>query len=172
MQCLLLPIFALYRHVHIKNKIAPSTGSLMLYSSVALIPLIFSLMTSALSGCTTQQITTDLILSWPVETPLPRVFVVIDLRNAQYGKIGYLYRRLVAYGPFILTVFIAAASVRLLRREWPKLNAKAKTAQRIFSFVLAAQAMLPFTSMFIPNIILTMTAFVNVPFGVNGVRCL
>ncbi|KAI6193621.1 hypothetical protein M3Y96_01038100 [Aphelenchoides besseyi] len=129
-QMLLLPIFALYRHKHIKNKIAPDTNQLLTCCFVAAIPLVPSVITSSHSECTNQKITTDILLSWYVETPLPEVFIVIDFKTDQYAKIGFLHRKLVSYGCCLLTICIAVASVRLLRREWPKLNKKAKLLKK------------------------------------------
>ncbi|KAI6217690.1 hypothetical protein M3Y95_01201000 [Aphelenchoides besseyi] len=73
-QSLLLPIFAIYRHYHIKNKIAPNTKKLMIYSSIALIPVIIGLIIPTFSKCVTQEITTDAILSWKAETPIRMLF--------------------------------------------------------------------------------------------------
>ncbi|KAI6216213.1 hypothetical protein M3Y95_01291500 [Aphelenchoides besseyi] len=161
MQSLILPVFAFYRHHHIKNKMAPSTKKLVMYSFIALIPVIIGLIIPTFSKCVTQEITTDVILSWKAETPLPEVLVVYDYKNDRYVSIGSMYRKIVCYCSFALAICISVASIRLLRREWPKLNKKAKTAMLTFTKVLIIQSLLPLMSVIFPMFLLIVLMFVK-----------
>ncbi|KAI6217239.1 hypothetical protein M3Y95_01229400 [Aphelenchoides besseyi] len=163
MQSLALSIIAFYRHQHVKYKVAPSTRQLLMYVAIATIPLVLSIIFSSISGYETQEITVEIIRSWPPETPLPKNFVVLNYKANQYALIGFTYRRFVCYGAFVLTICISLASVRLLRREWPSMNKNSKSTQRTFNRILVAEAMIPFVSILLPMGLINIFAWFNAP---------